>query len=138
MITMDKDVTWMKPTHLLSFFSLNPRATFCTSTFTSTLLIAFFIIRNLRKIRESPLCILCALMPQIINPFTLMLVHTWYEESNPPCSNSNIKHQQKLDLPWFSCDYYKCTLFIDSLVEYIGHLPKLCSLLMSVECLMHI
>ena len=51
---MDKDVNWMKLTHLLSFFSLNPRAPFCTSTFTSTFSIAFLIIHNLRKIIPLP------------------------------------------------------------------------------------
>ena len=35
MKTMDENVYWMKPTHLLSKFSLNFRALFCTSTFIS-------------------------------------------------------------------------------------------------------
>ena len=30
---MDENMNWMKLTHLLSLFSLNPRAPFCTSTF---------------------------------------------------------------------------------------------------------
>lgn len=66
MITMDKDVTWMKPTHLLSFFSLNPRATFCTSTFTSTLLIAF-LIHTLKKNNTSPLRRLCSMYANASN-----------------------------------------------------------------------
>ena len=37
--TMDETVIWMKLTHLFSKFSPNSRAPFCTSTFTSTLLI---------------------------------------------------------------------------------------------------
>ena len=34
-----------------------------------------------KKSITSPLHILCTLMPQIIPLLTLMLVHTWYEES---------------------------------------------------------
>ena len=54
MTTMDVNVNWMELTYLLSKFSLNPRAPFCTSTFTSTFSIAFLIIHNLRKIIPLP------------------------------------------------------------------------------------
>ena len=37
---------------------------------------------SLEKIKTSPLCILCMLMPQIITLLTLMLICTWYKESN--------------------------------------------------------
>ena len=38
---MDENVNWMELTHLLSIFSQNHRAPFCTSTFTPTFLITF-------------------------------------------------------------------------------------------------
>ena len=41
MITMNGYVNWMELAHPLSNFSLTPRDPFCTSTFTSTFLIAF-------------------------------------------------------------------------------------------------
>ena len=46
MRTMDENVTWMKLTRPLSFFSLNLRASFCESTFTSKFDIAFLNVHN--------------------------------------------------------------------------------------------
>ena len=46
MTTIDENVNWMKLTHLLSNFSLNLRAFFCTSNFTSKKLIAFLDVHN--------------------------------------------------------------------------------------------
>ena len=46
---------------------------------------------TLEKNNASPLCILCTLMPQVIPLFTLTLVCTWYEESNPQDAFS-LKH----------------------------------------------
>jgi hypothetical protein len=66
---MDENVKWMKLTHLLSYFSLNLKAPFCTSTFTSK--------------QYLDRCILCVPMPQMIPLLTLTLVHIWYEESTP-------------------------------------------------------
>ena len=81
MITMNENVNWMELTHMLLSFPLNPKARFCTSTFTSTFLIAFFYMYKLEKNNTSPLCIICMLMPQILPLLTLTLVHTWYEEA---------------------------------------------------------
>ena len=39
---------------------------------------------TLEKNNIPPLCIICTLMPQTIPLLTFMLVHMWYEESNPP------------------------------------------------------
>ena len=87
MTTTYEYMNWMKLTHTLLTFSLNPRAPFCTSTFPSTSLIAFVIYtlkeKRKRKRKSSPLCILCTLMPQIKPLLALKLVHMWYEESIP-------------------------------------------------------
>ena len=80
MTTMDENMNWMKLTHLLSNFSLNLRAPFCTSTFTPRLIIAFSTY-TLEKNNTSPLSILCTLVPPTIVLLTLMLVCTWYGES---------------------------------------------------------
>ena len=66
---MDENMNWMKLTHLLSLFSLNPRAPFCTSTFIWTFLITLLNVHT-RENTTSPLCILCMLLPQII-PFLM-------------------------------------------------------------------
>jgi hypothetical protein len=67
--------TWIgwKLTHLLSTFSLNLRALFCTSTFTSKFLI-IFLNAHLAKNKTSPSCILCKLMPQFI-PRNIEFIH---------------------------------------------------------------
>ena len=48
MTTTYEYVNWMKLTHILLTFSLNPRAPFCTSTFPSTSLITF-VMYTLKK-----------------------------------------------------------------------------------------
>ena len=48
MTTMNENVNWMKPTHLLSNFA-NLRAPFCTSTFTSQKPIAFLDVHTKEK-----------------------------------------------------------------------------------------
>ena len=41
MKTMDENVNWLKPTHLLSKISRNLKASFCTSTFTLEFLLTY-------------------------------------------------------------------------------------------------
>jgi hypothetical protein len=47
---MDENLNRMEPTYLLSIFPLNPTGPFCTSTFTSTFLIAFLNVHTRKKI----------------------------------------------------------------------------------------
>ena len=91
----------MELTHSLSFSPPNPWAPFCTSTFTSTFLIAFLNVHIGEKIIPLPyIYILCTLMPQIIPLLALALVHMWYEESTPRVANlQEINHD---DLPIFT------------------------------------
>ena len=49
MTTMDESMNWMEVTHLLSIFSLNPRAPFCMITFTSTFLMSFLNVHTRGK-----------------------------------------------------------------------------------------
>ena len=60
---MNENVNWMKLTNVLSTFPLNPRGPFCTSTFTSTFLIAFLNVHTRKENIMSPLCIVSMLMP---------------------------------------------------------------------------
>ena len=46
MTTMDGNVTWMKLTHLSSFFSSSLRAFFCETTYASKLLIALLSLHT--------------------------------------------------------------------------------------------
>ena len=66
MTILDKNVNWMKLTHLLSKNSLYLRPPFYTSTFPSKYKKAFLDVHN----NTSPLCIICMPMPRII-PFYL-------------------------------------------------------------------
>ena len=85
----------MKLGHLLSIFSLDLTAPFCTSTCTSKEQITFLIV-HARKNNISLLCILYTLMPQIIPLSTLMLVCKWYYYSTPWGCMRNYGHN--LDL----------------------------------------
>ena len=49
MTIINENVYWMKVAHLFSSFSQNLRVPFCTSTFTSKKLIAFFIVHTREK-----------------------------------------------------------------------------------------
>ena len=80
MPTMDKNVTWMKLTHISSIFSLNIRAAFCTSTYTIDFLIAILDVHT-QENNTSSLCILCTLMPRITSLLKPTLVYTFYEQS---------------------------------------------------------
>ena len=82
MTTMDENMSWIKPTHVESTFSLNLRAPFCTFTFTSKLFIAF-LKHTLEKIVHVPLCILHTLIPQII-PFLNSHSFVHYMKTLPP------------------------------------------------------
>ena len=60
MTIVDDNMNWMKLTHLLSSFSLNLRAPFCTSTFTSYFLRAFWGAHSREKQHLSVMYITCA------------------------------------------------------------------------------
>ena len=76
---MNEHTHFMRLTKLLSFFSLNLRAPFCTSTFTLKFLIALLKVHTRENLKNtSPLSILCILMPQIILLLTLTPVYMWF------------------------------------------------------------
>ena len=50
MTTKDENVNWMKLTHLLSVFSLDLKAPFCISNFTSKNIITFLDVRTRESI----------------------------------------------------------------------------------------
>jgi len=47
--TLNENVIWMKRTHLLPSFFLNPKASFCISTFNVKLLMTFLNVHNEEK-----------------------------------------------------------------------------------------
>ena len=83
MTTMDENMNWMKPTHLLAISSLNLRRPLLYMYFFfSKFLIAVSNIHT--RENNMPLIILCMVMPPKIPLSTLMLVRIWFEESTLP------------------------------------------------------
>lgn len=83
MKSMNGNTVWKKPTHMLSYWSLNLRAFFCTTTFTPKFSLIHTLIVYTRENNTSPLCISCTLVLQIIPLSTLTFIGTQYEESTP-------------------------------------------------------
>ena len=94
MTTSHENVNWMKLTRVFSKKPLNPRATFCASTFTSTFLIVFFNVCP-RKNQHLP------------------LVYTMYANvSNytPPCTYVSLNAVWRVHPPGQNPSQYQCAL----------------------------
>jgi hypothetical protein len=109
---MDETMNWMELTHLLSsFFSLNPRATSCTSTFTSTLWITFSSVNTRQNINLS---LVYSMLTNASNNIPLYTyIHSYVvwrvQISSPPPPNthtSNLAFYLLPKLRWQKLSFY--------------------------------
>jgi hypothetical protein len=119
--TMDENVDWMKLTYLLSFFSLNLRASCCTYPFTWKFLTTLMNVHNIIFfcLKNSPLCILCMLntsnnIPLYTHVSLYVIGRVRPSGHESPCFNKDNFKRSSLDqFGVFDIDY-DVKLFIPS------------------------